>query len=106
MTTQNASVAPPTTMAVRRYSEQVHALVHVQTREYLIGLALLAAEEGGYTRPREGEQVRQLLDEAIAKRYKANPDAYELAVRRGRAELAQRAARSNESAEAQDPATA
>jgi hypothetical protein len=98
MTTQHATVAPPTTTAARRYSEQIHALVDRQTREYTLGLAILAAEVGGYSRPKEGEQIRDLLDAAIARAYKADPVAYEAAVRRGRRELAERAAEAEERA--------
>lgn len=92
MTTQNATVAPPSTTAARRYSQQITSLVDVQTREYLLGLAILAAEAGGYNRPREASEVRDLLDEAIAARYRKRPDEYEAAVRRGRRELADREA--------------
>jgi hypothetical protein len=92
MTTQNsATVAPPTTTAARRYSEQIHALVDRQTREYLIGLAVVQAEEGGYDTPKEGEVIRTLLDEAIGKRYGRDTGGYELVIRAGRAELARRA---------------
>jgi hypothetical protein len=93
MTTQNtATVAPPMTTAARRYSEQIHALVDRQTREYLIGLAGILAEEGGYDRPKEGEVIRTLLDEAIGKRYIRDTAGYEHVVRVGRAELERRAA--------------
>ena len=92
MTTQNiTTVAPPTTTAARRYSEQIHALVDRQTREYLIGSALILAEEGGYDRPKEGEVIRTLLDEAIGRRYTKDSAAYEHVVRVGRAELERRA---------------
>jgi hypothetical protein len=92
MTTQNsAAVAAPTTTAARRYSEQIHALVDRQTREYLIGLAGILAAEGGYDRPKEGEVIRTLLDEAIAKRYARDTAGYEHVVRAGRLELERRA---------------
>jgi len=86
-------VAPPQQSAARRYSQQVHALVDTQTRELLLGLAIENAEAGDYSRPREGEVVRDLLDDAIARLWKRDPRAYERAVRRGRAELAERARR-------------
>lgn len=91
MRTSNATVAPPATTAARRYQHALNTLVDKQTKEYTIGLALLEAEAGGYGRPREAEQTRTLLDEAIAGRYRQDPAAYERAVLRGRRELAERA---------------
>jgi len=88
--TTNATAAPPRT-AARRYSEQIHVLTDEQTRAYTLGLAVLAAEAGGYARPKEGEEVRDLLDEAIARRFKADPTAYAKAVEKGRREMAVRA---------------
>lgn len=89
--TTDATVAPPSTTAARRYSEQIHALVDRQTRELMIGMAVNAAEAGGYARPREGEVIRELLDDAIQRLYKRDPAAYEQAVRAGRRELSARA---------------
>ena len=91
MTDLATPVAAPQTSAARRFSQQVHALVDTQTREYLLGMAVLNAEQGNYTRPREGEVVRDLLDEAITREFKRDPRAYEHAVRRGRQLLAERA---------------
>lgn len=93
MTDLATTVAPPQQSAARRFSQQVHALVDTQTRELLLGLAIENASAGGYARPREGEVVRELLDDAIARLWKRDPRAYERAVRRGRAELAERARR-------------
>jgi hypothetical protein len=90
MTTHDATVAAPATTAARRYSQQITTLTDTQTREYVLGLAVLAAEAGGYAKPREAEQVRDLLDEAIGARYRKDADGYERAVRRGRRELAER----------------
>lgn len=90
MTDLATTVAPPQQSAARRFSQQVHVLVDVQTREFLLGLAI---ENAGDTRPREGETVRDLLDDAIARLWKRDPKGYERAVRRGRAELAERAKR-------------
>lgn len=87
--TTNATAAPPRT-AARRYSEQIHFLADEQTRAYTLGLAALAAEAGGYARPKEGEEVRDLIDEAIAARYKRSPKDYAAAVARGQAVLAER----------------
>lgn len=84
------ATAAPTRTAARRYSEQLHVLVDPQTRAYTLGLAVLAAEEGGYARPKEGEAARDLLDEAIHRRYKANPREYAEAVEAGRQELERR----------------
>jgi hypothetical protein len=88
--TTNATAAPART-AARRYSEQLHVLVDEQTRAYVLGMATLTADAGGYARPREGELVRDLLDEAIALRYKRDRPLYEAAVIRGREVLAERA---------------
>jgi hypothetical protein len=94
MTTPNtATVAPPQVTAARRYSEQITSLLDRATKEYLVGLAALDAEAHGYDRPKEGEQVRTLLDEAIGARYKRDPKGYEHAVRRGRQEMSERQAR-------------
>jgi hypothetical protein len=89
--TTNATAPPPRT-AARRYSEQIHVLTDETTRAYTLGLATLAAEAGCYARPKEGEEVRDLLDEAIAARYRRDPKAYERAVIRGREALAEKAA--------------
>lgn len=88
--TTNAAAAPPRITAARRYSEQIHVLTDEQTRAYTLGLATLAAEQGGYLRPKEGEEVRDLLDEAIALRYKHDPARYAAAVERGLAVLEER----------------
>lgn len=91
MTTETI-VSPPSTTAARRYSEQIHALVDRQTRELIIGLAVLDAEAGDYARPREGETIRNLLDEAISRLFRRDAEHYARAVRAGRRELARRAA--------------
>jgi hypothetical protein len=89
--TTDATAAPRRTGPRRRYSEQLHTLVDLQTRAYILGLASLAADQGGYATPREAEETRDLLDEAIAARYNADPQAYAVAVERGRATMAERA---------------
>lgn len=92
--TTDATAAPRRTGPRRRYSEQLHTLVDVQTRAYILGLAAQAADHGGYATPREAEETRDLLDEAIAARYQADPGpdgAYARAVQRGRAVMAERA---------------
>lgn len=90
--TTDATVAPRRMGARRRYSEQVHVLVDEATRAYLLGVARLEAVAGGYELPRESEGVRELIDEAIMRRYEADPKAYAKAVRVGSEELAERAA--------------
>lgn len=93
--TPDATVSPPSTTAARRYSEQLHTLTDRQTREYVLGLAILEAEAGGYSRPREGEATRGLLDHAIGLAYRRDPEAYNRAVLAGRAELDRRSALAN-----------
>lgn len=90
MTTPHATVAPPAITAARRYTRQITTLVDAQTKEYAVGLAALTAEAGGYERPREADEIRSLLAEAIVARHKSDPQAYERAVRRGREVLAER----------------
>jgi hypothetical protein len=102
MTTSNTAVAPPMTTAARRYSEQVHILVDTQTREYILGLALIAQDRTTLKRPKEGEAARYLLDDAIAAAYRGDRKGYEQAVLRGREELARRKSEAAEPA----PATA
>jgi len=89
--TTDATTAPRRTGPRRRYSEQLHTLVDEQTRAYILGLASLNAAAGGYSNPREAEETRDLLDEAINARYVADSAAYAVAVHRGRAVMAERA---------------
>lgn len=89
--TTDATAAPRRTGPRRRYSEQLHTLVDMQTRAYILGLASLAADAGGYATPREAEETRDLLDEAISARYQADPTAYAAAVERGRVTMVERA---------------
>lgn len=89
--TTDATTAPRRTGPRRRYSEQLHTLVDLQTRAYILGLASLAADAGAYATPREAEETRDLLDEAIGARYQADPQAYARAVERGRTTMAERA---------------
>jgi hypothetical protein len=85
-----AAVAPPKAPAARgAYTEQLHVLVDVPTRELILGLADEAAREAGYKFLRQGEAVRDLLAEAIAARYAADPEAYARQVLRGREILAE-----------------
>lgn len=89
--TTDATAAPRRTGPRRRYSEQLHTLVDLQTRAYILGLAGMAADAGGYANPREAEETRDLLDEAIAARYAEDPASYAAAVERGQAMMAERA---------------
>jgi hypothetical protein len=92
MTNDVTDVAPPQQSAARRFTESLHVLVDPQTREFLIGSAVLAAELVGATgRPKEGAAIRELLDDAISRVYRRDKAAYEAAVTRGREELAARA---------------
>ena len=88
--TTHATATPPRS-AARRYSQQIHTLVDAQTRAYILGCAALESEAGGYEQIREGEQVRELLDEAIGRRFKSDAKQYEQAVLRGREVLEERA---------------
>lgn len=91
MTRNTATAAPPKT-AAPRYSQHISLLVDTDMKAYTVGVATLAADAGGYTNPKEGEEVRELLAEAIAARYESDPKAYAAAVARGRRVLAERAA--------------
>ena len=85
MTTNATAVAPPRSPAARSaYTKQLHVMVDAQTREYVLGEADRVAREAGYQYLRQGEIVRELLAEAIAARYEADPAAYEKLVREGR----------------------
>lgn len=86
--TTNATAAPPSPTAARRYSENMSVLLTRQVRELIAGLAAIDAPAG--IRPREGEAVRDMLDEAIARLYETDPDRYAKAMRRGRSILKQR----------------
>ena len=92
--TDTPTLAPPAPAVERNYSEQLHTLVDLPTREYVLGLALVTAAQEGKA-PREGRAVRTLLDAAIALAYEADPKAYERAVRAGRRALRDRARQRN-----------
>lgn len=85
-----ATVAPPRTSAARgTFTEQIHVLVDPDTRAYLMGLAGETAREAGYRFVRQGETIRDVLAEAILRRYEADPAAYERLVVAGRKMLAE-----------------
>lgn len=91
MTDLATTVAPPQQSAARRFGNQIHALVDDQTFAYIAGLAAINAETEGI-RPKQGETVRDLLDDAIIRAHRRDPEAYAAAVRRGRDVLARKRA--------------
>ena|SRR5690348_3450380 len=92
MTNNATTVAPLDATAARRYDEQIHALVDERTREYLLGLAVIAHQTGAAIRVLEGAVIRDLLDDAIVRAYERDPKSYAKVVRVGRRELATRRA--------------
>ena len=82
----------PVRPGAQRYSEQIHVLVDPRMREYVLGRALVEARQGGYTRPKEGETTRELINEAIRARYDEDPEGYAAAVLAGRHEMERREA--------------
>lgn len=86
----DTTAARPAPAARARFSEQVHVLVDADTRAYTLGLAALAAIEGGYTRLKEGEAVRDLISAAMIKHYEDDPKGYGSVILAGRAEIAKR----------------
>lgn len=92
MTTDKATtVAPPQLPAAPRtaLTEQLHVLVDVPTREYVLGAAAETAEQAGYKFIRQGETVRELLLAEIVRIHHDDPEAYARRVARGRAILAE-----------------
>jgi hypothetical protein len=83
------ATAPADTSAAR-YSESVHVLTDKPMRAVVLGLAELEAEERG-GRPKEGDTLRTLLDDAISRLARRDRERYDEALRRGTAELARRA---------------
>jgi hypothetical protein len=99
MTTHATTVAPPQQSAARRFSESMHVLVDPTTRAYVLGRALIEADQvAPGSRPKEGATMRELIDDAVQRAYKRDREAYEAAVQRGRAELDARAAAATASA--------
>lgn len=97
------ATAPAETSAAR-YSESVHVLVDVPMRAVLLGLAELEASERG-GRPKEGDTLRGLLDDAITRLARRDRERYDLALSLGRTELAKRAEKKAAGATRQSPAT-
>lgn len=91
--TDDATSAAPTTPVTAALSESLHVLIDEPTRAACMGLAVLAAQAiGPNVRPREGESVRNLLEERIGDIKVQAPTLYARAMAAGRAELAGRAA--------------
>lgn len=90
--TNDATNAPPATSAAPRYSESLHVLIDEPTRAVVMGLAVIDARQAGPTvRPREGEAIRNLLQNGIDTIAKQAPTLYAKALDAGRTELAVRA---------------
>jgi hypothetical protein len=86
--TNEATVVVQPDPAARRLTEQVHFLTNREGRALLLGLTALAAAEGDYPAPSEGEIVRMLLVDAAEKLYARDRARYEAAIRAGRSALA------------------
>ena len=84
--TETATAAAPT---AARYSESLHVLVDVPMRSVILALAIETAEERG-GRPKEGESIRALLEDAITRLARRDRQRYDELLSRGRAELARR----------------
>jgi hypothetical protein len=98
-----ATVAAETTAA--RYSESVHVLVDKPMRAVLLGLAELESRERG-GRPKEGDTLRTLLEDAIGRLAHRERERYDEALRLGTAELDRRVAEKTARAAARRPASA
>lgn len=94
--TTACALPAPAAAPARRFQHQVHVLVDEPTRAYTLGLAIIAAREGGYATLKEGEQIRELFDDLIAQRYAEDPGAYSVAVNAGREEMRAREQRAFE----------
>lgn len=79
------ATAPADTSAAR-YSESVHVLTDKPMRAVVLGLAEIEAEERG-GRIKEGDKLRNLLDDAITRLARRDRATYDDALRRGRAIL-------------------
>lgn len=99
--TNTATAAAGTTTAAR-YSESLHVLVDVPMRSVILGLAMDEADRTG-GRPREGEMIRSLLEEAVGKLARRDREKYDAALARGRAEIAARAEERDRRAAARRP---
>ncbi len=90
--TEDAIEAAPTTVTAG-LSESLHVLIDEPTRAAAMGLAVMAARKlGPNVRPREGETVRNLLEDRISDIKAQAPTLHERALALGRQELAERAA--------------
>lgn len=85
------TVAPPEAPTSRgAYTEQLHVMVDVPTREYVIGAAATAARERGYKFLRQSEIIRDLIYRGLAAAYEDDQKAYAEAVILGRQLSAER----------------
>lgn len=84
----DSATAAATTAA--RYSESLHVLVDKPMRAVILALAIETSEERG-GRPKEGEAIRTLLEDAIGKLARRDRTRYDALLSRGRAELTRRA---------------
>lgn len=85
--TADATTAAPR-VAARRFSESLHVLVDPDLRAFILGLA--AVEADGRYRPKEGETIRSILDQAAARLFLDDPKQYGKIIKAGRAEMAAR----------------
>jgi|SRR6187402_2647449 len=92
MTTDAATtVAPPQPPAERgaALTEQLHVLVDIETRQYVMGVAAQVAARRGYKYLRQSEVIRDLMYSALARAYQDDPVAFAEAVLKGREVLAE-----------------
>jgi hypothetical protein len=74
-----------------RYSESTHVLLTRRTRAVILGMAMARAAAAGVERAREGELIRELLDNALDDMEREmSKRAYAEALAVGEAELVRR----------------
>jgi len=87
--TNDATTRAATTPAAPRYSQSLHVLLDEPTRAAALGLAVINAEAAGPgVRPREGEAIRQLLEEQLTRVKTEAPNLYARMLSKGREALA------------------
>lgn len=87
-TSAPTNATPATSAAL---SESLHVLVDEPTRAAAVGLAVITARKSGPTvRPREGQAIRELIEDSLDRVRKNAPSLYQDALRIGREELARR----------------
>ena len=81
--------------AAPRYAASLHVLVDEPTRAAAMGLAVITARQAGpAVRPKEGEAIRQLLEDQLERIRAEAPQLYKEMLEKGRKELTARAAAS------------